>query len=219
MPILYRVCRLVRRAGYSIYTHTYTQHTYTYVPCLQQPNGEIIHINRTMATCNFLGQGCTGEVHGKFQAGFNSMVASVSDWSPYLDKKKVYVMGTSLGGALQLFMALWLWKVKGVVPEMSLGIAGPFIGNKAFNDAYQEPFFQVMNGTWWQSESVDIKNTTRYDDVCESYQVPPTGHELYVNRQVMCAMPVKALKVPEEAFGMHDLRQYHLFLSGTDCSL
>ena len=149
------------------------------------------------------------------------MVKSVPDWTPYIkgENKKVYVFGTSLGGALQLFMALWLWKVQGVLPTLSLGIAGPFIGDKAFADAYQEPYRVASKGTWWQSESVDVKNATRFDDVCESYQVPPTGHELYVQRNAMCAFPVHPLKIPQEAFGMHDLRQYHLFLSGKDCSL
>jgi len=36
------------------------------------------------------------------------MVKSVPDWTSYIkgEDKKVYVFGTSLGGALQLFMAL-----------------------------------------------------------------------------------------------------------------
>jgi len=101
-----------------------------------------------------------------------------------------------------------------VLPTLSLGIAGPFIGDKAFADAYQEPYRVASKGTWWQSESVDVKNATRFDDVCESYQVPPTGHELYVQRNAMCAFPVHPLKIPQEAFGIHDLRQYHLFLPG-----
>lgn len=32
-------------------------------------------------------------------------------------------------------------------------------------------------------------------------------------------MKVAPLKIPEEAFGMHDLRQYHLFLNGTNCNI
>ena len=135
-----------------IYTSQSTNDTFIVFRFTVQPHGEVIHINRTMSPCNFLGEGCTGQVgnvffsthppthpplpsssqhglrlihppthppthppsqvHGKFQAGFNSLVATVDDWTPYLDGKKVYVFGTSLGGALQLFMALWLWKVR-----------------------------------------------------------------------------------------------------------
>lgn len=32
-------------------------------------------------------------------------------------------------------------------------------------------------------------------------------------------MKVKPLKIPEEAYGMHDLKQYALFLNGRDCAL
>lgn len=38
-------------------------------------------------------------------------------------------------------------------------------------------------------------------------------------REALCAMKVTPLRIPEEAFGMHDLRQYHLWLNGTDCAI
>ena len=142
------------------------------------------------------------------------------------------------------------------MPTLSLGIAGPFIGDRAFADAYQEPFRLASEGTWWQTETVNKKNSSQYDDVAgrwvggwvgdessavpsevvsfmrtciqrthppshttESYQVPPDGRDLYIQRNALCAFPIHPLKIPEQAFGYHDLRQYHLFLSGKDCDM
>lgn len=56
-------------------------------------------------------------MHDRFQVGFVSLVQGVEDWGRYLDgvregKRRVLVTGTSLGGALQLFMGLWLFHVR-----------------------------------------------------------------------------------------------------------
>ena len=40
------------------------------------------------------------------------MIATVDDWEPYIKDREVYVFGTSLGGALQLFMGLYLYRVR-----------------------------------------------------------------------------------------------------------
>lgn len=40
--------------------------------------------------------------------------------------------------------------MKGIRPATSLGIAGTFIGDKAFADCYQVPYKQAMGDCWWQ---------------------------------------------------------------------
>lgn len=57
------------------------------------------------------------QVHDRFQLGFLSLVQAIPDWGPYLDgvrqgERQIHVTGTSLGGALSLFMGLWLFHVR-----------------------------------------------------------------------------------------------------------
>jgi hypothetical protein len=113
-------------------------------------------------------------------------------------------LGHSLGGALGLFMALYLYNVRpgpliidrlpvpsspcppirtpyisipqvhGVVPSLSLGLAGPFIGDQRFADVYYAPFRKATSDTWWQVETVDVNNRSNFDGTVESYQVSCT---------------------------------------------
>jgi hypothetical protein len=36
------------------------------------------------------------------------------------------------------------------VPAKSIGLAGPFIGDDQFTNAYQEPFKALVGDDWWQ---------------------------------------------------------------------
>lgn len=57
-------------------------------------------------------------MHDRFQVGFVSLVQGVpGGWDAHLDgvregRRRVLVTGTSLGGAMQLFMGLWLFHVR-----------------------------------------------------------------------------------------------------------
>ena len=67
--------------------------------------------------------------------------------------KHIFVTGHSLGGALALFFTLHLWQDLGVLPAISIGFAGPFIGDEDFADTYQEPLKHLMGDQWWQART------------------------------------------------------------------
>lgn len=181
-------------------------------PTQSTPDGQNIHTNRQMSACTFL-PNCQGKVHDRFQEAFLSLVDQIKDWS-FLEYD-IATIGHSLGGSLQLFMGLFLWKKYNKAPILSLGFAGPFIGDLVFSKSYLDNYSSIVKHNWWQIETIDINNSGKYDGTVEGYQVG--NNEIYIDMNAVCSFPIHPLPIPEEAYGMHDLRQYRLYTSGTQC--
>lgn len=181
-------------------------------PTQSTPDGENIHNNRQMVPCSFL-PNCEGKVHDRFQEAFLSLIVQIKDWK-FL-QRDVATIGHSLGGSLQLFMGLYLWKKYNKPPLMSLGFAGPFIGDGQFSRAYLDAYFYIMHHNWWQIETVNMNNPGQYDGTVEGYQIG--NNEIYIDMDALCSFPINPLSIPDQAYGMHDLRQYRLYTSGTQC--
>lgn len=182
-------------------------------PTQSTPEGQQIHANRSMAPCTFFPH-CRGRVHARFQEAFLSLIQQIVDWD-LLRKRQIATVGHSLGGSLQLFMGLFLWEAFHSAPILGLGFAGPFIGDACFSKAHMVDYWHVMGHNGWQIETVDMDDPTRYDGTVEGYQVGE--QDIYVDRDAICSFSIHPLPVPEEAYGMHDLRQYRLFTSGEEC--
>lgn len=193
-------------------SQSYNFSVISFRPTQSTPEGQNIHYNRQMTECSFVPE-CQGKVHDRFQEAFLSLVEQIDDWS-FL-RFQVATIGHSLGGSLQLFMALYLWKVVHKPPLLSLGFAGPFIGDELFSHTFLLPYHQLMNGLWWQIETIDQDNPYNYDGTVENYQVG--SNELFVWTDAICLFPIHPLPVPKEAYGMHDLKQYQLFMAGKEC--
>lgn len=181
-------------------------------PTQSTPQGGNIHINRKMKECSFLPD-CRGKVHDRFQEAFLSLVRQIKDWQ-FLHNQ-IATVGHSLGGSLQLFMGLYLWKKYNTPPILSIGFAGPFIGDILFSDTYLNEYFYIMNHRWWQIETLNINDPNQYDGTVEGYQV--NNNEIYIDMDAVCSFPIQPLSIPDQAYGMHDLRQYRLYASGNEC--
>lgn len=181
-------------------------------PTQSTPEGQNIHYNRKMTECIFLPR-CKGKVHDRFQEAFLSLIQQVDDWD-FL-RFQTATIGHSLGGSLQLFMALYLWKVYDKPPLLSLGFAGPFIGDEIFSNTYLTPYKTIMTERWWQVETIDQDNPRNYDGTVENYQVE--NNQLSIFTDAICLFPIHPLSVPQEAYGMHDLKQYQRFIMGKQC--
>lgn len=181
-------------------------------PTQQDAEGQGIHDNRRMAYCQFLPM-CKGRIHERFQEAFLSLIED-EQWKMYL-QGNLFTAGHSLGGSLQLLMALYLRHALQRLPNMSFGFAGPFIGNKYFSEEYLTDFRLAMNERWWQVETVNASNPLIFDGTVEQYQV--ANDRLYIVKEGICGFPIHPLPVPEVSYGMHDLKQYQLFLRGCDC--
>lgn len=185
-------------------------------PTQQNREGEAIHEGRRMVDCYFLSN-CKGKVHDRFQQAFLSLISVPSGdqmWTEHL-LPTVFVGGHSLGGAFQLFMALLLWKEYQIIPNMSFGFAGPFFSDQLFGKTYLDEFRVIMNGRWWQVETVDASNPSNFDGTVEGYQVGKD--ELYIDMYSVCGFYIQPLPIPQQAYGMHDIKQYMLYTTGTDC--
>jgi len=181
-------------------------------PTQSTPDGQNIHNNRKMTKCSFFPK-CQGKVHDRFQEAFLSLITQIKDWGFIYND--VATVGHSLGGSLQLFMGIYLWKKYNKPPILSLGFAGPFIGDQQFSDIYLDGYFYVMNHNWWQIETVDMNNPNRYDGTTEGYQV--NNNEIFIDMDAVCSFPINPLSIPDQAYGMHDLRQYLLYTTGRQC--
>ena len=183
-------------------------------PTQQTPVGGEIHNERRMVSCTFF-PNCTGSVHERFQWVFNDMVQKAG-FDPNLFQYPLYIVGHSLGGALGVFMSIYLWNEYGIRSQMNLGLAGPYIGDEVFTVHHQRPLKTLYGPLWWQIESVDKNNPNNIDGTVEEYQVGTNG--LYIDYNLLCGIPITPLPIPSQAYGMHDLKQYRLFLNGSDCS-
>lgn len=181
-------------------------------PTQQTPDGGNIHNDRKMVMCSFFPH-CQGKVHERFQEAFLSLINQVKDWSFIYND--IATVGHSLGGSLQLFMGLFLWKKYNKPPLLSLGFAGPFIGDEKFSNNYLDGYFYVMQHRWWQIETTDANDPKRYDGTVEGYQVG--NNEIFIDMEAVCSFPINPLQIPDQAYGMHDLRQYRLYLAGKTC--
>ncbi|KAM3572094.1 hypothetical protein VYU27_005891 [Nannochloropsis oceanica] len=196
-------------------------------PTQQNTEGLAIHDSRQMVPCKFLHRGnCTGRVHRRFQRAFLELMTKCQGAVEQIKHKKhIFVTGHSLGGALALFFTLHLWRDLGILPAMSIGFAGPFIGDEDFTDAYQEPLKHLMGDQWWQAQTVNKYNTSEFDGTVEEYNMGQDGPQIYIERDAVCGVYIKPLPVdtnqtasPHYSYGMHDLKNYRLLSDqGKDC--
>lgn len=182
-------------------------------PTQQNSEAEQIHQERQLAECTFL-PSCVGRVHARFQEAFLSLIED-DPWKDHVqEKKNIFTTGHSLGGSLQLFMALYLRHVLRILPHYSIGFAGPMIGDSVFTKRYLLDFQLTMNERWWQVETIN-KETMEFDGTVETYQVGM--NELTIPRDSICGFEILPLPIPSHAYGMHDLKQYLLYLQGCVC--
>jgi len=187
----------------------------TYRPTQQTPEGGDIHVHRVLVPCRFF-DGCTGLVHQRFQEAFLDLLEKlpVNFFQDQLSTNtSIHLCSHSLGGSLQLFMGIYLWKQHGILPSTMLGLAGPFIGDRSFSDAYQTPLKQSMGDRWWQIETVSAYNSYTYDGTVEGYNVDQWPF-IDIMYESICGVVIQPLP---DSYGMHDLRNYRLAMSGTIC--
>lgn len=183
-------------------------------PTQQTREGGDIHVNRQLVSC-VLFPNCTGLVNDRFQRAFLDMIQKLPQnlIQDRLCSKKILLTGHSLGGSLQLMMAIYLWSGWGILPEISLGLAGPFIGDEVFTRNYQKPFLEAMDQKWWQIEAVHKYNGWDVDGTVSGYQVDHSPF-LYIQQEAICRLSVNHLS---DSYGMHDLKNYRTGLKGTKC--
>lgn len=191
-------------------------------PTQQTPEGQKIHDNRQLVGCDFVPGGCVGRVHERFQQAFKSLFKSKDTTvKPYVTNNlKVYLVGHSLGGALTIFAAVYLWHTYGVLATINLGFAGPFIGDERFTNHHIQPLRMLYGSSWWQIETVDSnKPNTNYDGTVETYNIGNNekNNNIFIEDDLVCGLYIDPLPIPSESYGMHDLKQYRTVLKGEDC--
>lgn len=227
-----------------VYTNNNTRHTiFSFRPTQQTSEGGEIHNDRRLSACRFLNDSCYGMVNDRFQQAFLSLVEDLdADFFDTIRSYDVSTVGHSLGGSLQLFMAVYLSEMWNIQPSYVLGFAGPFIGDEVFTQTYIDPLKESIPETMWQIETVDINNLQNFDGTAESYNVnngegtpnwgalpfnplspfrPFVPQEstiktpIFIDEQDICGVHVVPLP---ESYGMHDLKNYRLGFQGTECS-
>lgn len=199
-----------------VYENTDNTIVINYRPTQMTPAGGDIHVNRVLVPCVFF-DGCVGLVHQRFQDAFLDLLGSIPE--PFITdnivvgNRTLRLSGHSLGGSLQLFMALYLWQQHGIVPDVVLGLAGPFIGDEVFTATYQIPFKNLLGDRWWQVESVNRYNTYEFDGTVEGYNV---DYEPYISIMYDAVCGLYVDKLPD-SYGMHDLRNYRTGMDGVVC--
>jgi len=179
----------------------------TYRPTQQTPAGGDIHNDRRLVPCIFF-EGCEGHVDDRFQAAFidllNKLPADLLSTN-----KTIHMASHSLGGALQLYMAVLLAYKYDRRPATILGLAGPFIGDDIFTSVYLK---SLRSERWWQVETINRLNPTEYDGTVESYNVDGDPR-IMILMDAVCGLTID--KLPD-SYGMHDLRNYRLGLAGNE---
>lgn len=211
---------------YATRMRIYTTNNYNVTYIVFRPTqmyDQSIHIDRNLVPCTFL-KNCNGMVQQRMQEAFLSLIKQVNidlHILRQIAKGKIIVAGHSLGGILQLYMSIYLWKEFNVIPYASIGLAGPFIGDQLFANTYYTPLANLTK--LWQVEVTDNNNHNNYDGTVEGYNMdhPP---DLYIDYKIICGLYVDPLPVDpsksEDAhfsYGMHDLKNYRLALVGNNC--
>jgi hypothetical protein len=183
-----------------IYESEKGEYLISYRPTQQTPEGGNIHDQRRLVPCQFV-QNCIGRVHDRFQQAFMNLLDIIGqDVLRTLQNQTIHMGSHSLGGALQLFMAVYLKEMYGTIPTTVLGFAGPFIGDYDFTEKYMQT---PKNDRWWQVESVNRVNPAEYDGTVEVYNVDDGS--IYIQSDSICGLLVDKLSY---SYGMHDLRNY-----------
>lgn len=169
-------------------------------PTQQNPEAEAIHTDRKLVPCQIV-RGCAGRVHQRFQEAFLDLLGKISPSSLWLlqGAEEIYLTGHSLGGSLQIFMGVYLWLSYGIIPNMMIGFAGPFIGDQEFSQAYP-----LDPQQWWQIETVDFSHPSIRDTTVEEYNTPQAPF-LFINTDKICLLPISP---QPNTYGMHDLINY-----------
>jgi len=175
-------------------------------PTQQTSQGGDIHVDRRMVPCDFF-QGCHGFVHQRFQEAFIRLTEG-TDWDQFRGYQ-FYIGGHSLGGAFAIFMGVFLREKYQILPQILLGIAGPFIGDESFNQHYLVDLKKEMPD-WWQMEDYNAQES---DLTVEKYNVDGYPY-ISIYYPAVCKVYVDRLW---DSYGMHDLRNYRQALQGQDC--
>jgi hypothetical protein len=192
-------------------------------PTQQNPTGTSIHTYRRMVPCTFLGDGCKGLVMERFQEAFQSLVEDRSIRNIINDKVYIYSTGHSLGGTFSVMMGVYLYETLEIRPKIILSMAGPFFGDTVFNQQYLTPLFNSMRDQLIITETINIENPSEFDGTIEGYtcdippDIPPVvQHDIDIPIEMICGLPIYKI---EDSYGMHDLRNYREFFTGTLCTL
>lgn len=179
-------------------------------PTQQNPAGNAIHENRRLVPTKFLGNESIGMVHERFQEAFLSLIVDLPNFT---NSSKFYLASHSLGGALNIFMMIHLWQLYQIVPVMSLGLAGPFIGDKTFTDRYQVPLKELTANAWWQIEVQNKHKPSDVDGTVEGYNVDHHPF-IYIQEDAICGLQITPQR---DTYGLHDIKNYRSGLRGSQC--
>ena len=134
----------------------------------------------------------------------------------------IYITGHSLGGALALFMTAKLYYDYHIIPKVSYGFAGPFIGDGDYTRIVQDTLKQIIDIK--QIEVIDINNYENRDKTCEVYNTYDNG--IYIDPNLLCGFYINPLPIDpnrnwdlQYTYGLHDIKNYRLLPQGKKCYL
>ena len=153
---------------------------FVFRPTQQTPAGGDIHVDRRLVPATFISNG-TGMVHERFQMAFSSLTDAL-DISRY-SNRTVMMCSHSLGGALDLFMHVYLQHEHGITPALVMSLAGPFIGDEEFTKAH----VSELGGYWMHMEVVDESNPNAVDRTVEGYNVDQPPY-IFVDMNHVCGL-------------------------------
>ena len=153
---------------------------FVFRPTQQTPAGGDIHVDRRLVPTTFITNG-TGMVHERFQMAFESLTDGL-DMTRYANRT-VMMCSHSLGGALNLFMNVYLQHENQITPTPVLSLAGPFIGDEAFTKAH----VSTLRGYWRHLEVVDESNPDAVDRTVEGYNVDQPPY-IFVDMDHVCGL-------------------------------
>jgi len=201
-------------------------------PTQQNFIGTSIHTDRRMVPCEYLGDGCKGLVMERFQEAFTSLVEDGLIRNIINDKVNIYITGHSLGGTFSVMMGIYLYEKLEIRSKIILSMAGPFFGDTVFNQQYLTPLFDRLRDELIITETINIDNPSEFDGTIEGYlcDIPPDiqpGNQpdnqqiehqpdIDIPIEMICGLPIYKI---EESYGMHDLRNYKEFFTGTVCTI
>jgi hypothetical protein len=183
---------------------------FTFRPTQQNDEGGKIHLERRLVPVDFFNG--TGFVNDRMQQGFKSLTKNF----PYeiIENKTVLMGSHSLGGIFTQFMMVYLQEVLNITTKLSIGLAGPFIGDKYFYDLYQARFKNNNLTIWWQVETIEIDHPSNFDGTIEGYNVPFSPF-IFIAENAICGLDIT---VQPNTYGMHDIINYRSALVGNECS-
>jgi hypothetical protein len=130
-----------------------------------------------------------------------------------LTHRRIIIGSYGVGGALNTFLAAYLFHKFNVTPDMILNFGAPFMSDRTFTKEVIQPIRREMGfKNWWNIEVVNIIDADQRDTISESFNRNSHPY-IDIDWSVLCV----AYILPYYDIAIYDMSNYKIPFIGFNC--